>query len=113
MLDINVSAVIRSTYIATYYMKKLNVKGCIINLASLGGIYPMGIQPCYSSSKHGCLGFTRSCDYLYKEADIRVNAICPGWVETPLFYKAWWIGEKPAEGELVKRNLVITDKKVA
>jgi 15-hydroxyprostaglandin dehydrogenase (NAD) len=56
----------------------------IINTASLIGLGPMGAAPVYAAAKAGVVNFSRSLAYLAKEANIRVNAICPELVDTPM-----------------------------
>lgn len=58
--------------------------GAIINLASWAGLYPMAASPVYSAAKAGVVAFTRSLTALAGEPGIRVNAICPERVDTPL-----------------------------
>lgn len=58
--------------------------GAIINTASLCAISAGGAGPCYTSSKHGVLGLTRQLTFDYGRQGIRVNAICPGSIETAM-----------------------------
>ena len=62
-------------------------RGRIINVASMYGIVATGINmshPAYCASKHGVLGLTKADANAYGPMGIRINAICPGYVETPL-----------------------------
>jgi NAD(P)-dependent dehydrogenase (short-subunit alcohol dehydrogenase family) len=83
VVDINLAAVINGTRIAVREMKRLG-GGVIINTASMGGLLPMPGSPVYAATKAGVINFTRSLAYLAPEANIRVNAICPTFTETPL-----------------------------
>jgi 15-hydroxyprostaglandin dehydrogenase (NAD) len=58
--------------------------GVIVNLASWVGLYPMASAPVYSAAKAGVVGFTRSLATLAGDCGIRVNAVCPELVDTPL-----------------------------
>jgi NAD(P)-dependent dehydrogenase (short-subunit alcohol dehydrogenase family) len=58
--------------------------GVIVNTASMGGLRPMPDAPVYAATKAGVIHLCRSLAYLKDEANIRVNAICPSYVETPL-----------------------------
>lgn len=82
-IDINLTAVIEGTRQAILAMKELR-GGIIINTASMGGLLPMPGSPVYAASKAGVINFTRSLAYLAEEANIRVNAIAPSFVDTPL-----------------------------
>ena len=58
--------------------------GVIVNTASLAGLIAHFPDPVYSAAKHGVVGLTRSLAFLRDEANIRVNCICPGVVDTPM-----------------------------
>ncbi len=58
--------------------------GAIVNTASLAGLIAHLPDPVYSAAKHGVVGLTRSLAFLNDEANIRVNCICPGVVDTPM-----------------------------
>lgn len=83
VVDIDLTAVINATRIAVREMKRLN-GGVIINTASMGGLLPMPGSPVYAAAKAGVINFTRSLQYLALESNIRVNAICPTFTDTPL-----------------------------
>ncbi|MBI2766068.1 MAG: SDR family NAD(P)-dependent oxidoreductase [Chloroflexi bacterium] len=88
VVEIDLTAVIDATRIAVREMKKSREGGVIINTASMGGLLPMPGSPVYAASKAGVINFTRSLAYLAPEARIRVNAICPSYVDTPLVRRA-------------------------
>jgi NAD(P)-dependent dehydrogenase (short-subunit alcohol dehydrogenase family) len=83
VVDINLAAVINGTRIAVREMKRLR-GGVIVNTASMGGLLPMPTSPVYAATKAGVINFTRSLAYLAEAANIRVNAVCPTFTETPL-----------------------------
>ena len=58
--------------------------GVIVNTASIAGLIAHLPDPVYSAAKHGVVGLSRSLAFLQDEANIRVNCICPGVVDTPL-----------------------------
>ncbi len=58
--------------------------GAIVNTASIKGITGAKGACAYSASKHGIIGLTRSAALEYGKQGIRINAVCPGYVETPM-----------------------------
>lgn len=61
--------------------------GRIINIASTGGKQGVALGAPYSASKHGVVGFTKALGLELAKTGITVNAVCPGYVETPLAVK--------------------------
>jgi NAD(P)-dependent dehydrogenase (short-subunit alcohol dehydrogenase family) len=87
VVEIDLTAVIDATRLAVRAMRKAN-GGVVINTASMGGLLPMPGSPVYAASKAGVINFTRSLAYLAPESRVRVNAICPSYVDTPLVRRA-------------------------
>jgi NAD(P)-dependent dehydrogenase (short-subunit alcohol dehydrogenase family) len=61
--------------------------GVIISTASIAGLMGYMPDPIYAAAKHGVVGLTRSMEFLQAEANIRVNCVCPGVVDTPMIRK--------------------------
>lgn len=64
-------------------------KGSIINITSMAAIYGIPQVSAYSASKSGVLGLTRSLVADFSSYGIRVNAIAPGFIESPMLHKAF------------------------
>jgi NAD(P)-dependent dehydrogenase (short-subunit alcohol dehydrogenase family) len=82
VLDVNLTGTMRVC--ASAREKLAARKGCIVNTASMLSFFGGGLVPAYSASKGGVMQLTKSLAIAYAADGIRVNAVAPGWIATPL-----------------------------
>ena len=86
IIAINLSSAFHTTRLALPGMKARQW-GRVINLASVHGLVASAQKSAYVAAKHGLVGFTKSAALECATTGITHNAICPGWVLTPLVQK--------------------------
>jgi NAD(P)-dependent dehydrogenase (short-subunit alcohol dehydrogenase family) len=62
-------------------------RGSIVNFSSIQGVVGITLSAAYCTSKHAIVGLTRTASEDYADQGLRINAICPGYTETPLTTK--------------------------
>lgn len=76
--------------------------GSIVNTASVAGLVAnQGASP-YSAAKHGVVGLTRTAAAEYARKGVRVNAVCPGWTDTPMSQRTADANPRIMEGYLAR-----------
>jgi 3-hydroxybutyrate dehydrogenase len=86
IIAINLTSAFHTTRLALPGMKQRNW-GRIINLASVHGLVASAQKSAYVAAKHGIVGFTKVTALETAQTGVTCNAICPGWVLTPLVQK--------------------------
>lgn len=83
---------LRSVFLCMKYevraMREQGRGGVIVNIASTNSFRPQPNQAAYTASKHGVLGLTRAGAIDHASDGIRINAVCPGAIETPMLLGA-------------------------
>jgi NAD(P)-dependent dehydrogenase (short-subunit alcohol dehydrogenase family) len=87
VLDVNLSGVFYSLRAEIEVMLQ-GEGGSIINMASIYGLVGVPVNIAYTAAKHGVVGITRSAALAYAQQGIRVNAVAPAVIETPLLLKS-------------------------
>src|SRR3546814_11532510 len=59
-------------------------RGSIVNTASVAGLRAIAMQAIYTASKHAVAGLTRNAAVDYAASGLRINAVCPGGIHTPM-----------------------------
>jgi NAD(P)-dependent dehydrogenase (short-subunit alcohol dehydrogenase family) len=81
-VDINLTGTMRTCYAARPLLERRG--GAIVNTASMMSFFGSGTAPAYASSKGGVVQLTKSLAIALGPAGVRVNAVAPGWIQTPM-----------------------------
>ncbi|OGB22997.1 MAG: 3-hydroxybutyrate dehydrogenase [Burkholderiales bacterium RIFCSPLOWO2_02_FULL_57_36] len=103
IIAINLSSAFHTTRLALPQMKANNW-GRIVNVASVHGLVGSAQKSAYVASKHGIVGFTKVTALETAQSGITCNAICPGWVLTPLV-------QKQVDARAAQQNISIEEAK--
>jgi len=82
VIDVNLTGTMRACSAARGLLR--NSRGTIVNTASMLSFFGGGLVPAYSASKGGVAQLTKSLALAYAQDGIRVTAVAPGWIATPL-----------------------------
>lgn len=83
IFDINLKAIFRITNLVLPGMIERG-NGTFVNIASIAGLVAQMGGAAYTASKHGVIGYTKHVAAVYGEKGIKINAICPGTISTPM-----------------------------
>lgn len=84
-VDINLTGVWRSVKAVASHMVERG-EGAIVLISSISGLEGQALSANYSSAKHGVIGLMRSAALELGPHNIRVNAVCPGFIDTPIHH---------------------------
>ena len=110
IIAINLSSAFHTTRLVMADMKKKGW-GRIINVASAHGLVASAQKSAYVAAKHGIVGLTKATALESATTGVTVNAICPGWVLTPLVQKQIDArAEREGESQEVAKKALLSEK---
>ena len=103
IMNLNIKAIFNMSKYAVKLLKK--TKGCIVNTASVAGIYGSGIGCPYPASKGAVISITKSFAWELASSGVRVNAVAPGVIETDLLSTVPAFAKKTLMGDIPLRRI--------
>jgi NAD(P)-dependent dehydrogenase (short-subunit alcohol dehydrogenase family) len=92
--DVNLKSIFRLSRLAIPHLRK--TRGAIVNMASVQGLASQADVVAYASAKHALIGLTRAAAVDHAGEGIRVNAVAPGSVDTPMMRWSLSLADDPA-----------------
>jgi len=99
-IGVNLNGVWRSMKAQLDAMTDQDDGGTIVNMSSVLGQVGFEGSSAYVAAKHGVLGLTKTAAWEYAGEDVRVNAVCPGFIETPLLDEAGITTNEELQGQI-------------
>ncbi|ORX46034.1 NAD(P)-binding protein [Hesseltinella vesiculosa] len=93
LIDVDLTAVVKGTKVALLHMAAHG--GSIVVTASVCSFMTPPPFSVYNAAKHGVVGWVRSLNYMPAVCNVRINAICPAWIDTELLADFGKRGEEP------------------
>jgi NAD(P)-dependent dehydrogenase (short-subunit alcohol dehydrogenase family) len=98
VLAVNLTSVFSCLQAEIAQMIQQESGGSIVNTASICGLVALPHASAYNAAKHGIVGLTKSSALEYGPQNVRVNAVCPGFIDTPMLAKGAGANAQVLEG---------------